>query len=115
MKKLPPADKRIIFIHINGSHYNYASRVPFGYGKETLISSDNPYYDYDVTLAYTDKILHEIFDYAKSNLNWQTMIYFPTTGRIWFIITVRPLLRMIWYVSRCGSTYRLSGGRCVRR
>ena len=80
IKKLPPADKRIIFIHINGSHYNYASRVPFGYGKETLISSDDPYYDYDVTLAYTDKILHEIFDYAKANLNLQTMIYFSDHG-----------------------------------
>lgn len=80
MKKLPPADKRVIFIHINGSHYNYASRVPFGYGKETLISSDDPYYDYDVTLSYTDKMLHEIFDYAKANLNLQTMIYFSDHG-----------------------------------
>ena len=80
MKNLPPAEKRVIFIHINGSHYNYASRVPFGYGKETLISSDDPYYDYDVTLAYTDHMLREIFEYAKAHLHLQTMMYFSDHG-----------------------------------
>lgn len=76
MKKLPPAKKRVIFIHINGSHYSYLARVPMGYGKATDIPEDDPYYNYDVTLAYTDEMLHSIFTYAKEHLNLKTMIYF---------------------------------------
>lgn len=76
MERLPTAKKRVIFIHINGSHYSYLARVPLGYGKSTDIPESDPYYNYDVTLAYTDEMLRSIFTYAKEHLNLKTMIYF---------------------------------------
>lgn len=76
MERLPTARKRVIFIHINGSHYSYLARVPLGYGKSTDIPESDPYYNYDVTLAYTDEMLRSIFTYAKEHLNLKTMIYF---------------------------------------
>lgn len=76
LKRLPPSKKRIIFIHINGSHYNYSARVPLGYGSTTDIPTSDPNYNYDVTLRYTDDMLRDIFRYAKDNLNLKSMIYF---------------------------------------
>ncbi len=80
LKRLPSSHKRIIFIHLNGSHYNYSARFPMGYGNSTGISPSDPYYDYDVTLAYDDQLLKDIFTYAKENMNLQTMIYFSDHG-----------------------------------
>lgn len=94
IKKLPPAKKRVIFIHINGSHYNYLARVPMGYGRSTDIPENDPYYNYDVTLAYTDEILRGIFTYAKEHLNLQTMIYFSDHAE-----------DMVYYHGTSGFTY----------
>ena len=80
LKELPPAAKRIIFIHINGSHYNYSSRVPVGFSDTASISPSDPYRDYDVTLVYTDQVLRDIFEYASLYMNLKSMIYFSDHG-----------------------------------
>lgn len=80
MKKLPPANKRIIFINIAGSHYTYLSRVPVAERDSLGVLPEDPYYDYDLTLAYTDQVLQNIFTYAKENMNLKSMTYFSDHG-----------------------------------
>lgn len=80
LKKLPPAKKRIIFINIDGSHYTYIARVPVNLRDELGISKEDPYHDYDLTIAYDDRVMKEIFEYAKANLNLKSMIYFSDHG-----------------------------------
>lgn len=80
MKKLPPAKKRVIFINIEGSHYTYLSRVPVAERGSLGIPADDPYHDYDLTVAYTDQVLRDIFNYAKENMNLKSMTYFSDHG-----------------------------------
>lgn len=80
IKKLPPSKKRVIFINIAGSHYTYLSRVPLAERDRLGISSEDPYYDYDLTIAYTDQVLKDIFNYARENMNLQSMTYFSDHG-----------------------------------
>lgn len=80
LKSLPPAKKRVIFINLLGSHYTYLSRVPVDQRESLGISQNDPYRDYDLTIAYTDKVIKEIYEYAKANLNLKTMVYFSDHG-----------------------------------
>ena len=80
LKKLPPAKKRIIFINIDGSHYTYIARVPVNLRDKMGISKEDPYHDYDLTIAYDDQVMKDIFEYAKANLNLKSMIYFSDHG-----------------------------------
>lgn len=80
MKNLPPAKKRVIFINITGSHYTYLARVPVDKRDKLGISSSDPYHDYDLTIAYDDEVLKEIFEYAKKNMNLKSMVYFSDHG-----------------------------------
>ena len=80
LKKLPPAKKRIIFINIDGSHYTYLARVPVNLRDKLGISKEDPYHDYDLTIAYDDQVMKDIFEYAKANLNLKSMIYFSDHG-----------------------------------
>ncbi len=80
LKKLPPAKKRVIFINIDGSHYTYIARVPVNLRDKLGISKEDPYHDYDLTIAYDDQVMKDIFEYAKANLNLKSMIYFSDHG-----------------------------------
>lgn len=80
LKKLPPAKKRVLFINIDGSHYTYLARVPVN-KRETLgISSSDPYHDYDLTIAYSDEVIRDIFEYAKENMDLKSLVYFSDHG-----------------------------------
>lgn len=80
MKKLPPARKRVIFINLIGSHYTYLARVPVN-KRETLgISASDPYHDYDLTIAYDDEVIRDIFEYAKENMDLKSLVYFSDHG-----------------------------------
>jgi heptose-I-phosphate ethanolaminephosphotransferase len=80
LKELPPAKKRIIFINIYGSHYTYLARVPVNERNSLGIPKDDPHHDYDLTVAYDDKVFRDIFNYAKDNMNLQSMVYFSDHG-----------------------------------
>lgn len=80
LKKLPPAKKRVIFINIDGSHYTYIARVPVNLRDKLGVSKEDPYHDYDLTIAYDDRVMKDIFEYAKANLNLKSMIYFSDHG-----------------------------------
>ena len=80
LKELPPAKKRVVFINITGSHYTYKTRVPVSRWEQFGISPSNPDHDYDMTIAYDDWIMQNIFNYARDNMNLQAMVYFSDHG-----------------------------------
>ena len=80
MKKLPPAKRRVLFINIMGSHYTYLARVPADQRGELGISENDPYYGYDLTVAYTDRVIRDIFEYAKAHMNLKSLVYFSDHG-----------------------------------
>lgn len=80
MKKLPPAKRRVLFINIMGSHYTYLARVPADQRGALGISENDPYYGYDLTVAYTDRVIRDIFEYAKAHMNLKSLVYFSDHG-----------------------------------
>lgn len=80
MKKLPPAKRRVLFINIMGSHYTYLARVPADQRGALGISENDPYYGYDLTVAYTDRVIRNIFEYAKAHMNLKSLVYFSDHG-----------------------------------
>lgn len=80
MKKLPPAKRRVLFINIMGSHYTYLARVPADQRGALGISESDPYYGYDLTVAYTDRVIRDIFEYAKAHMNLKSLVYFSDHG-----------------------------------
>ena len=80
MKKLPPAKRRVLFINIMGSHYTYLARVPADQRGALGISESDPYYSYDLTVAYSDKVIRDIFEYAKAHMNLKSLVYFSDHG-----------------------------------
>lgn len=80
MKKLPPAKRRVLFINIMGSHYTYLARVPADQRGALGISENDPYYGYDLTVAYTDRVIRDIFEYAKTHMNLKSLVYFSDHG-----------------------------------
>lgn len=80
MKKLPPAKRRVLFINIMGSHYTYLARVPADQRGALGISENDPYYGYDLTVAHTDRVIQDIFEYAKAHMNLKSLVYFSDHG-----------------------------------
>ena len=57
----------------------------------------------DRTVAYTDQILHEIFEYARQNMNLQVMVYAPDHGEDMHYGHGTPAgSSLIWCVFLCG-------------
>lgn len=80
LKQIPVGDNNFIVIHIMGSHVQYSNRVPEDFTYQGQSEGGSNGADYDRTVAYTDQILHEIFDYAQKNMNLQMMVYAPDHG-----------------------------------
>lgn len=76
LQEVDPNKNNFIVLHLMGSHDNFQTRYPKDFtiwgtsGKYNLI--DN----YDNSLAFTDKVLEEIYNFANKKLNLQAMIYF---------------------------------------
>ena len=82
-ERVDPNEKNFIVFHLMGSHIYYNSRYPRRFKK--WVTSDGTGMmlaapSYANTILYTDFVLSRIFDYAKANLNLQTMIYFSDHG-----------------------------------
>ncbi len=81
--KVDPNGKNFIVFHLMGSHIYYNSRYPRKFkkwvtkdGSGMMLAAPS----YANSILYTDFVLSKIFDYAKANLNLQTLIYFSDHG-----------------------------------
>lgn len=90
MQELSPSGKRIVFLHMMGSHVNYASRVPDAF--RIFVSTHDidlrPWRntksikyinDYDNSIIYTDKVLTDIIEFLKTVPN-TAFLYFSDHG-----------------------------------
>ncbi len=80
LKQIPAEGANFVVIHIMGSHVQYTNRVPDDFMYQGQSEGGENGTDYDRTVAYTDQILHEIFEYARQNMNLQVMVYAPDHG-----------------------------------
>lgn len=76
-------EKRLLIVHLMGSHINWKERVPsdFNTGLETegYPSSVN---DYDATICYTDYVLGRLMDRLSSLVTPAYMIYISDHGTV---------------------------------
>ena len=80
LKEIPKEGNHFIIIHIEGSHDRYRDRVPPNFEKIKIDNHSTKINDYDTSILYTDKVLQEIYSYAKENLNLNAMVYCSDHG-----------------------------------
>lgn len=80
LKSVPPDQNNFIVIHLSGSHYRYAEKVPDDFAEKHTFSAPKEEADYGTSLAFTDDNLKNIFDYANTAMNLQVMTYFSDHG-----------------------------------
>lgn len=76
LKELDPAKNNFLVVHLKGSHFNFLNRYPESFTKFGTPGKYDLEVNYANSIAYTDYVLEQIFNYAKDNLNLQAMIYF---------------------------------------
>ncbi len=81
MQNISPNKNNVIFIHLIGSHLRYVDRTPSDFRTAFLQGTfSEKVYSYDRSIAYTDQLLRDIFQYAKKHLNLQVMVYCADHG-----------------------------------
>ncbi len=70
-----PAKKKIIFIHINGSHTDPCDKVPASFNK---VQNENKFDCYDQSILYTDHIIGELFKTLSQSRS--ALLYFSDHG-----------------------------------
>jgi len=81
--KLSEKGKKVIFVHIVGSHYAYNKRYPDSFAKFTSEQKNrkNEIIDtYDNSILYTDFILNEIIESVSSINQKSAVLYFSDHG-----------------------------------
>lgn len=87
----PPGGKRVIFVHLMGSHLNYASRYPPEFERFTSTSDlasadwrrekDKTYINkYDNSILYTDFVLGQMIELLRQNVPNSALVYFSDHG-----------------------------------
>lgn len=87
LSEIKDKDKKIIFIHLYGNHWEYNHRYPkdkysqFTHkefnGQAVNLEKLN---DYDNSIFYNDYIIKKIFEYARKNWNANSIVYFSDHG-----------------------------------
>lgn len=80
LPQVDPQKNNFIVFHIMGSHDNYINRYPPDFTRWGKPNVYEPILDYDNSIAYTDKFLQDVYNYAKENLNLQSLLYFSDHG-----------------------------------
>lgn len=80
LKQVDPKQNNFVIIHIMGSHDSYNNRYPADFTRWGTPGKYEPVVDYDNSLAYTDKVLQDLYNYSKDNLNLQVFMYFSDHG-----------------------------------
>ena len=80
-------NKKIIFIHLYGNHWEYKYRYPQeAYSKFSNTAYNGKVFnleklnEYDNSIYYNDHIMKEIFEYARKKWHISSMVYFSDHG-----------------------------------
>ncbi|WP_293556898.1 phosphoethanolamine transferase [Phascolarctobacterium sp.] len=74
--ELDAKKNNFLVVHLKGSHFNFLNRYPESFTKFGTPGKYELELNYANSIAYTDSVLEQIFNYAKDNLNLQAMVYF---------------------------------------
>lgn len=80
LKQVNPSTNNFVVIHIMGSHENAKNRFPDAFTKFGNKETNDVETNYDNSIAYTDYVLQKIYEYGKTHLNLQAMVYFSDHG-----------------------------------
>lgn len=75
-KEIDPTQNNFIVFHLKGSHFNFLNRYPKEFTRWGEPGVQDNVINYENSIAYTDSILQQIFEYARKNLNLQAFVYF---------------------------------------
>ena len=87
LKNIRGNERKIIFIHLYGNHWEYKHRYPKGsfdkYDGQKVaekVVDLQKLNEYDNSIYYNDTVVKEIFNYAVNNWNLCSMVYFSDHG-----------------------------------
>lgn len=80
LNKVNHNENNFIVFHFMGSHESCFNRYPPEENKFAITDDRDMVLTYDNSIAYTDKVLCNIFNKSKESLNLQAMIYFSDHG-----------------------------------
>ena len=76
LDELNPDKNNFLIVHLKGNHFNFLNRFPESFTKFGTPGKYDLEVNYADSIAYTDYVLEQIFNYAKDKLNLQAMVYF---------------------------------------
>lgn len=76
LDELNPEKNNFLIVHLKGNHFNFLNRFPESFTKFGTPGKYDLEVNYADSIAYTDYVLEQIFNYAKDKLNLQAMVYF---------------------------------------
>lgn len=82
LRQVNPNENNFIVLHLMGSHFNFINRYPHNFSKFSKPGKYDLIPNYLDSLAYTDYVLQQIFDYGKDKLNLQALVYFSDHATI---------------------------------
>lgn len=77
LPKEVPGEKTLVVVHLMGTHLIYKDRYPSEFakfGNGTLVDT------YDNAMLYSDKVIHDINEWAEKQPNFQAMIFMSDHG-----------------------------------
>jgi heptose-I-phosphate ethanolaminephosphotransferase len=80
LKQVKPDEDNFVVINIQGSHDKYKFRYPADFPEIQVPGHSDKVNEYDTSVAYTDKVLEAIYEYARDHLNLQAMVYCSDHG-----------------------------------
>lgn len=82
LQQVDPNENNFIVLHLMGSHFNFINRYPHNFAKFSQPGKYDLIPNYFDSLAYTDYVLQQVFDYGKDKLNLQALVYFSDHATI---------------------------------
>lgn len=82
LQQVNPKENNFIILHLMGSHFNFINRYPYNFAKFSQPGKYDLIPNYLDSLAYTDYVLQQVFEYGKDQLNLQAMVYFSDHATI---------------------------------
>lgn len=82
LDEVDPSQNNFVVLHLKGSHFNFINRYPEAFTKFGKVGKYDLELNYANSIAYTDHVLEQFYNYAKENLNLQAMIYFSDHAAI---------------------------------
>ena len=82
LDEVDPTKNNFVVLHLKGNHFNFLNRYPESFTKFGTPGKYDLELNYANSIAYTDYVLQQIYEFAKDKLNLQSMVYFSDHATI---------------------------------